>query len=127
MFILGQSYLAIASLAVGAASLLAGVGWKLSKQTGGTSLAPGFRLGNGPNVSIDCPAADKFTDKLAKIVEELREAAIENEWAVDWSVLDGHCEQAVRAASAREHRDSIKSYGLAIHAMITELPRRGVA
>ena len=126
MFILGQSYLAIASLAVGAGSLLAGIGWKLSRQSGGTSLAPGLRLGNGPHVSIDCPAADKFTDKLAKIVEELREAASENEWAVDWSVLDGHCEQAVRAASAREHRDSIKSYGLAIHAMITELHRLGV-
>ena len=126
MFILGQSYLAIASLAVGAGSLLAGIGWKLSRQSGGTSLAPGLRLGNGPHVSIDCPAADKFTDKLAKIVEELREAAIENEWAVDWSVLDDHCQQAVRAASAREHRDSSKFYGLAIHAMVTDLQRLGM-
>ena len=126
MFILSESYLAIGSLAVGVVSLLAGIGWKLNRQTGGTSLAPGLRLGNGPHVSMDCSAADKFTDKLAKIVEELREAAIENEWAVEWSVLDGHCEHAVRAASANDHRASIKSYGLAIHTMITELQRLGV-
>ena len=123
MFFLTYKGWAIGSCIAGIVSLLLGLWWRSRVRSSGTSLEPGLRLGNGPHVTVDCPATETFTDKLAKIVEELREAAVENEWTIDWVQLDTHCEQAVRAASARDHRTSIKAYGRAIHAMITELQR----
>jgi hypothetical protein len=61
---------------------------------------------------------------LASIARELREAAKEKGWIVDWSRFDATCGKADTAADAKRYTEAIHEYAVAISFMMTELRRQ---
>jgi hypothetical protein len=60
----------------------------------------GQRLGKGPHVSKPCPTNNDFVDKLAKVVVQLREAATEENWSIDWTRFNTFDSRAINDFSA---------------------------
>jgi hypothetical protein len=71
-------------------------------------LAPGARLGRGPHATVDCEPNADLVAELVSMIAQLREAATEERWSVDWNKFN---EQDQKGNAAVQHRD----FGLAVH------------
>jgi serine/threonine protein phosphatase PrpC len=108
--------------ALGGVAALGVIAWKLYRpRGGGVSLSNGRRLGKGPYTNTICPASKSFLKKLSSIVSELREAAIEREWTVDWETFDSHCQRAERATQDGVSGEAVGEYARAISFIMQEL------
>ena len=81
----------------------------------------GRLLGGGPYSDSDCTAEDQFADRLAKMVTQLRDAAVNEDWTLDWSRFNGLTAQAVAAAEAADYPQAIRQHLLAISFMVQQL------
>ncbi|MEX2119800.1 MAG: PP2C family serine/threonine-protein phosphatase [Pirellulales bacterium] len=81
----------------------------------------GPRFGRGPHKSLVCPANDEFVDKLAKVVDQLREAAAEENWSVDWPRFNSFGSRALAAAEKKNYREAVREYAHAISFMMDEI------
>ena len=72
------------------------------------SLGESRRFGKGPYVKVDCPVNAAFTDKLAALVEQLRLATEEEQWAVDLQGFNSRCQDAAKAKKKKSNTPSIK-------------------
>ena len=110
------------ALAIGIA--LALMGWL--QQTVQThqpvsNLVPGARLGKGPHSSIDCQPNAKFADELVSMIEQLREAAIEEHWSIDWNKFNALCHSGKQAVDQQDYCAAVCHYAAALQFMMGEL------
>ena len=94
---LGQPVLALGGLVVAVAALVT----VLMKRYGGGQPALDDRhFGRGPYATCDCTANSDLLGRFADVVRQLREAAVDEKWAVDWKAFDELLAQAAAAAKA---------------------------
>ncbi len=119
---------AIAVLAVGLLIAVATVVFRWIDQPRGIALGETRRFGKGPYVKVECPVNASFTGKLSALVEQLRSATADEDWAVDMHGFDAQCKMAERAAKNGQHEAALRSYVHAMSFMMSELreqSRRG--
>ena len=81
-------------------------------------------LGRGPYTACDCQADARFVERLVDIAHQLRDAAIQEAWSVDWSRFNAHHDRAVAAAMAADHAEAVREHCHAISFMMSELRRQ---
>jgi serine/threonine protein phosphatase PrpC len=84
----------------------------------------GQPLGKGPYTACDCRPDARFVDCLVEIAHQLRDAAIQEAWSVDWSRFNGHHDRAVAAAMATDYAEAVREHCHAISFMMSELRRQ---
>ena len=111
---------AMAGLLMTAAVAIAAAAWRCA----GREPAPGCDgrpLGRGPYASCTSAANAEFVGRLTEILEQLRSAAGEAHWVVDWSRFDAIIHQATTAAQSADHAQAAREYLHAISFMMAEL------
>ncbi len=110
------------ALFTGLGALIAGAA-AIVRRFGGSGDRPpiGQRLGRGPYVSKACPTNNDFVDKLAKVVVQLREAATEENWSIDWTRFNTFDSRAISAAERKDYLEAVQEYGHAISFMMSEI------
>lgn len=79
------------------------------------------KLGNGPHTSRVCNINNEFVDKFAKIVAQLKDAAVEESWSLDWHKFNGISGRASAAAEKSNYVEAVREYCYAISFMMNEL------
>ena len=110
------------ALAVGI--VLAVIGWiqQVAQPTlplANLSLGP--RLGKGPHSTIDCHPSAKFAGDLMSMIEQLREAAIEEHWSIDWNQFNGLCQSGKHDVEQQDFSGAVRHYAAALQFMMGEL------
>jgi protein phosphatase len=78
-------------------------------------------FGRGPYVSCDCPPDEKFIVKLNEIINQLRDAAVGENWKIDWTRFNQFLSSANDARNSADYVASAREYLRAISFMMTEL------
>jgi serine/threonine protein phosphatase PrpC len=81
----------------------------------------GGKYGKGPHTSRQCTANSRMVADLAKMAAQLREAANEQNWSVDWTQFDADIHDAEAATSEKNYMSSVKAYCHAISFLMSEL------
>lgn len=81
-------------------------------------------LGHGPHTHASCPPTREFTQSLASILDQLREAAVERRWAVNWKEYDRIRVSADQAAQVKSYPQAIRHYSAAIRFMVKTVARQ---
>lgn len=112
---------AFAAVVIGIVTVLIGVVQRLSASGGATTITSGAPHGNGPYRSVPLEAGASFVGTLREIIEQLREAALEREWEVDFKQLDRFLELADEATGANRSSEAVRQYAGAVRFMMQEL------
>lgn len=86
----------------------------------GISLTANQRLGRGPYTQTPIPSDGIFIGKLADIVQQLREAAAEQEWQVQWEPIDAKVRAAEQANQQDQQAECVRNYARAISRLMRE-------
>jgi serine/threonine protein phosphatase PrpC len=108
------------------AAVLTGV-IALVQRSDGADKAPSFdgrHFGRGPYVSCDCAPDDKFIVKLIEIINQLRDAAVGENWKIDWDRFNLFLSTANEARNSADYVASAREYLHAISFMMAELKRQ---
>ncbi|HET6884256.1 MAG TPA: PP2C family serine/threonine-protein phosphatase [Pirellulales bacterium] len=81
----------------------------------------GQRFGRGPYNPRTVLINNELVDKFAKVVAQLREAAIEAQYAVDWSHFNHLDSRALAAAERKDYVTAVREYGHALSFMMSEI------
>jgi len=118
------------ALAIGA--LIAAVGlamWgflqRMTPESPTQYLAPGARLGRGPYRAWDCPPNEAIVTNLGLLIDQLREAATDGQWTVDWTKFNAYSEQGKAAIARRDYAQAVREYARALRFMMNELRSQG--
>jgi protein phosphatase len=68
-----------------------------------------------------CKPDEAFVRTLSGVVQELRNAAEEAQWKVNWLQFENHQQAAVQAADVRRHPDAVRHYAKALSFLMNEL------
>jgi protein phosphatase len=90
----------------------------------GTVVTAEKRFGKAPYSRLDCQASDHVIEQLEQITNQLCEAALEEQWAVDRKRLDSFFQQARDAARENRQSDAIRAYALGISFLMEQLRNR---
>lgn len=121
---MGQWPVFLVGFLVAAASLIA----VLVKRYGGEKPEADERhFGRGPYTAADCTAKSEHLTAFAEIVRQLREAASEEHWAVDYRAVDQLLQQATSAAKAGNLSASSAASLRAIVALMAQLREKRTA
>lgn len=116
---IGQKIAALGAL-VGA--LVAACIAAVQKFGGGAGRDAGARRwGRGPYAAFDCIPSAAFSEKLAEMTQQLRDAAANANWQVAWDTFWKHESRAASAANAAEFGEAIREYCRAISGMMEQL------
>ena len=88
----------------------------------GLSRAGSDRLGKGPYVRYDDLPYDAVVKKVSEMLRDLRDAAIRQDWPVDWYKWKQY-ENRIHAASDSMPKDRVAAYGRAIHFLMSQLSK----
>lgn len=91
---------------------------------GGQYQFDGRMLGKGPYSVSLCKADATFAAQLAELIEQLKDAATRERWAVDWEHFSGHGRNAAAAVQAGRFDEAVREYCRAISFMMAELKRQ---
>ena len=122
---IGNYVPAAAAAAVGAIAGIIGLFQRFGG-LGGTVLGQGRMLGRGPYTSANCPPSHELAQKLAATLDELRDAAREGNWTIDWKPLDESCRLALAADQAGHYPDAVRHYCRGISYMMGQLRTQNV-
>jgi len=84
----------------------------------------GRPLGRGPYVAVDCSATAELLDRLAKIIEELRQTAVSEQWEMDFSRLDARLDAARRFVAQGNTQQAAAEYLRGVCFLMDELKRQ---
>lgn len=84
-------------------------------------LMPGSRLGKGPHATIECRVDEEFVANLRRLVEQLRDAATEGNWSIDWGKFNTHARNGEWAADNSDYTLALQEFSRAIRFMMQEL------
>ena len=117
-----------AGVALGVAVIAGAVGLaqKYRGYTSGTTLGHGKILGKGPFTSTVCPPSHDLAQKLADTLSELREAARDGNWSINWRPLDEACQHAAVADKGGNFSEAVRQYCRGISHMMSELRKQNV-
>ncbi|MGD0384055.1 MAG: hypothetical protein ABSA77_11075, partial [Thermoguttaceae bacterium] len=96
----------------------------LSRRSRRTDKIPSFdgrHFGRGPYVSCDCAPDEKFIIKLIEIINQLRDAAVGENWKIDWDRFNQFLTSANDARNSTDYVASAREYLHAISFMMAEL------
>ncbi len=79
------------------------------------------RFGRGPYARSDCLSGEHLLDQLEHITNQLLEAAIEEQWAVDRRRVDALFQQARNASKEKKQPDAIRAYATGISFLMEQL------
>lgn len=132
--LLGACFLAAAGMAVTGSWIPAGVAAvaglfflggvllkTLNVSSKGVSLTATQRFGRAPYTTTHFPRDGKFIETMADIVNQLREAAVEGQWDVDWGPVDQKCRAAEQATENKKHPEAIGDYARTISYLMGQL------
>jgi len=88
-------------------------------------LAPGARLGRGPYAACDCPPNEAMVTNLGLLIDQLREAASDGRWSVNWAKFDAFTQQGKLAADRRDYAQAVREFARAQRFMMNELRSQG--
>lgn len=80
--------------------------------------------GNGPYVQVDCGPDAQFVERLADVTDELREAARQEDWSVNWEQIDSLDAQAAEAVAAGDFALATSCRCRAVSALIDQLKQQ---
>lgn len=117
----GQVLPAIGSAAVAMAAGLSIMARKLRR--GGTIIprSNSAPLGRGPHRSRVCSIDRDMVDKFASIVQQLRDAAVQKGWSVQWERFNAHQKRAEASTVAGNLLVALQEYCHAIRFIMQEL------
>jgi protein phosphatase len=81
----------------------------------------GQRFGRGPYNPRTVLINNELVDKLAKFVGQLREAAMEAQYAVNWTQFNHLDARALAAAERKDYLTAVREYGHAMSFMMNEI------
>ncbi len=84
-------------------------------------LGPEARLGRGPHVTIECKPNEEMVGSLVSMVEQLRDAALEEQWSVDWSKFDRFAHTGKAAVDRKDFAAAVREYASALQFLMSEL------
>jgi serine/threonine protein phosphatase PrpC len=87
----------------------------------GTRLGGDRLLGKGPYTNTRCQADQQLVEKLNATLDELRKAAREGNWDINWDPLDEATRLASTASSAGDYTEAVRQNCRAISHMMNEL------
>jgi len=117
---LGQLVAAAVALGIGVLAGLIGLIWR-SANLSRSILGRNRMLGRGPYTNTICAPSHELAQKLAATLDELREAAHEGTWSINWQPLDDSCQQAQAADEAGNFVEAVRHYCRAISFVMSEL------
>jgi protein phosphatase len=117
---------AAVALGIGMAAGIVGLVQRFGGLVGGTVIGQGRMLGRGPYSNVNCPPSHELAQKLAATLDELRAAAKEGNWAIQWKPLDDSCRQALAADQAGNFADAVRHYCRGISYMMNQLRLQNV-
>jgi len=124
MLVVGYPIAAVASLLVGLiAATVAWVQGQRPREAPFTSES--VPVGRGPYASCDVAADPEFVDRLAETVGQLRDAAVQEHWAVQWEVFNRLQTQGAQAKQRGDFPQAVKDYCEAITFMMDQLRSQG--
>jgi protein phosphatase len=94
--------------------------WSLISGSGGAT-AVTDRFGRGPYTNCDCRASSDLIERLARTVTELREAAADSNWQLDWKVFNAFTQRAEEATTRKETSQAVREYCQAISFMMNQI------
>jgi protein phosphatase len=123
----GMGYMDTASVVLGGAGVaaLVAIGHR-AWATSGTALGRDKMLGKGPYTSVDCRPNAKLVNKLRATLDELREAARDGDWSIEWRPLDESFRQAQAAVDASNFPEAVRHYCRGISYVMNELRQQNV-
>jgi hypothetical protein len=94
----------------------------------GTALGSGSgrMLGKGPYTSAPCKPSHELAQKLKATLDELREAARDGDWSIDWQPLDESLRNAKKSDEAGNFPDAVRQYCRGISYVMNELRSQNV-
>lgn len=111
---IGQFLLAFLSLVGAVATAIATWIQHAPSSTPPVTAFDGRPLGRGPYASFDCAPDERFAARLADLAQQLRAAATNENWTVDWKGFDEHHHPAVAAAQAGDYLKAVREYCYAV-------------
>jgi hypothetical protein len=81
-------------------------------------------LGSGPHTRRDCAPNPQSVGVLNQMAQQLREAAKDEHWTLDWARFNAHGDSAQAAVAARDYTRAVREYALAISFMMSEIRRQ---
>ncbi len=79
------------------------------------------QLGKGPYRSYICQANSTVFERLAKVVQQLRDAAMEEHWSVDWQRFNAYDSKAMEAVQQRNYLQALREQCHGISFMMEEI------
>jgi serine/threonine protein phosphatase PrpC len=92
----------------------------------GTAVGGSKMLGRGPYTTVACRPSHELAKKLAATLDELREAAHEGDWPIQWQPFDDSCRAALAADQTGSFADAVRHYCRAISYVMNELRLQNV-
>jgi protein phosphatase len=87
----------------------------------GDDAATANQHGRAPYASAQAAFNDAFVDELERILEELRDAATQEDWVVDWSKINLCTARAIEGAKQKNFVVAVREYCRAISVLMDEL------
>ena len=78
-------------------------------------------FGKGPHRTFQCEASTEMAVSLSRVVRQLRDAAEEEAWQINWDTFNGHNDGAAAALEKDNPRKAIREFCRAMSFMMTEL------
>jgi protein phosphatase len=120
LLILDHPWMALACFVAAAATAAAAL-WQRYGSGQGQPRADNRRFGRGPYVAVDAAPTPELLSRLAEIVRQLRDAALSENWQVDWNGFDGLLAQAAVAMRAGNFADAARGHLRAITSIMAQL------
>jgi protein phosphatase len=79
------------------------------------------QLGKGPYRSTNCTPNPAVVERLAKVVKQLRDAAAEEHWQIDWDRFNAYGARATAASQKQNYAQTVREHCHAISFMMDQL------
>jgi protein phosphatase len=103
-----QLWGAIGAGVIAAGALLAAVVQRSRGSGGGSAIMPSGALGRGPYRSLVCSPNAEMLDRLSKLIDPVRQMAVEQQWSINWSVVDEHRQLSSDAAASGDYSTALR-------------------
>ncbi|HEX3725602.1 MAG TPA: PP2C family serine/threonine-protein phosphatase [Pirellulales bacterium] len=122
--ITGKLLAALVSGLAAAATAIAALVANLLKSSPAPSHSLAGPLGTGPHTTHQCTANAERVTSLAQMAEQLRDAAKDEHWMLDWAKFNAYCDQAQSALARADFRSAVRDYAEAIVFMMDQIRHR---
>ncbi len=119
--VIGNMLAALVSLGVGVVVAVVAFVIRKINERKGVEIGTGKKLGQGPYTSADCPDPSEFSETLAKITDELRQASGAEKYEIDWTEFDASCERASQARSEKQPEQAIGESAKAVSILMSQI------